>query len=297
MHRPPRVKEGKDKAVKFGDYRVEILASESFGLDGGAMFGVVPRVLWSKVMPPDDQNRIRMTTRCVYIEAGDERIIVDTGMGDKWTDKLRRIYNVSETPTLARQLETRTVITPEDITIIVNTHLHFDHCGGNTRRDERGDIVPSFPNARYMVSRREYEHAQNPFERDRASYMSENWEAIAKSNQLELCDDDYEIVSGLTMETVTGHNQTMQCMRLERDGRTLFNFVDLAPTRFHVQPAWLMGYDLYPVETLANKKRLLNQAAREDWLCIFIHDPDAPLYRIVETDGKLKAVAIDEKEA
>ncbi|MCP9493388.1 MAG: MBL fold metallo-hydrolase [Pyrinomonadaceae bacterium MAG19_C2-C3] len=283
--------------MEFGDYRVEILATQNFGLDGGAMFGVVPRVLWSKVMLPDDQNRIRMTTNCVYIEAGDERIIVDTGMGDKWTDKLRAIYNVAETPTLNGQLENRIGIMPEDITIVVNTHLHFDHCGGNTRRDERGGIVPAFPNARYMVSRREYEHARNPFERDRASYMSENWEAIAKSGQLELCDDDYEIVSGLTMETVTGHNQTMQCMRLTRDGRTLFNFVDLAPTRFHVQPAWLMGYDLYPVETLANKKRLLPQAAREDWLCVFMHDPDAPLYRVVETEGKLKAFVIEEGEA
>ncbi len=272
--------------MQFGDYQVEILQTESFGLDGGAMFGVVPRNLWSKVSPPDEQNRIRMNTASIYIEAGDERIIVDTGMGDKWTDKLRKIYNVAESPTLPEQLEKVAGVKPEDITIIVNTHLHFDHCGGNTRTTDNGEIVPTFPNARYMVSRREYEHAREPLERDRASYMPENWQAIAKSGQLELKDDVYEVVAGLTMETVTGHNHTMQCMRLVRDGKTLYNFVDLVPTRHHVTPAWLMGYDLYPVETLANKKRLLPQAAREEWLCVFIHDPDTPLCRLTETDGK-----------
>lgn len=280
--------------MNIADYRVEVLPTETFGLDGGAMFGVVPRNLWSKVSLPDEQNRIRMNTNCVYIEAGTERIIVDTGMGDKWTDKLRAIYNVAETPTLVQQLETAIGIKPEHITLVVNTHLHFDHAGGNTRINESGAIVPSFPNARYCVSRREYEHALEPFERDRASYMSENWEAVAKSGQLELRDDVYEVISGLTMETVTGHNQTMQCMRLERNGQTLYNFVDLAPTRHHVPAAWLMGYDLYPVETLANKKRLLPQAARENWLCIFIHDPDATLYRVREEEGKLKAVEVNQ---
>lgn len=276
--------------MQFGDYRVEILQTESFGLDGGAMFGVVPRNLWSKVSPPDEQNRIRMNTNCIYIETPDgQRIVVDTGMGDKWNDKLRAIYNVARAPTLVQQLETQIGIAPEDVTIIANTHLHFDHCGGNTYRREDATLAPTFPNARYLVSRREYEHAREPFERDRASYMAENWEAVASSGQLELRDDDYEIVSGLTMETVTGHNKSMQCMRLVRDGQTLFNFVDLAPTRHHIPAAWLMGYDLYPVETLTNKQRLLPQAVRENWLCVFIHDPDVPLCRVIDEDGKLKA--------
>jgi glyoxylase-like metal-dependent hydrolase (beta-lactamase superfamily II) len=182
---------------------------------------------------------------------------------------------------------------PEDVTVVVNTHLHFDHAGGNTVLDPAGRAVPAFPNARYFVSRSEFEHAEQPYERDRASYLADNWRPLAESGQLELKPDAYEVVPGLTMETVAGHSRTMQCWRLERGGRTLFGFADLVPTRAHVPPAWVMGYDLYPVETVEAKKRLLPQAARDGWLCLFYHDPEAPLCRLVEEDGKLKAVTFD----
>jgi glyoxylase-like metal-dependent hydrolase (beta-lactamase superfamily II) len=279
--------------VQFGDYRVEVIPTQSFGLDGGAMFGVVPRVLWSRVSPPDEQNRIRLNTNCLYIETSRERILVETGCGDKFTDKLRAIYNVARTPTLPEQLQSIAGVSPEQITIVVNTHLHFDHAGGNTRYDTAGKLVPTFPNARYFVSRGDYEHGENPTERDRASYFPENWRPLAETGQLELKEAGYEVAEGLTMETVTGHNRTMQCMRLDRDGQVLYNFADLVPTRHHIQPAWLMGYDLYPLETLENKKRLLPQAAREDWMCLFIHDPDQPLNRVVEEEGKLRASAYE----
>src|SRR5436190_1986729 len=262
--------------MQFGDYRVEIVPDTEFWLDGGAMFGVVPRNLWSKVCPPDDQNRIRLNMNCLFIEAGRERILVDTGIGEKWTPRQTAMYGIERKRTLGQSLRAVTGYGPEDITIVVNTHLHFDHAGGNTKADEQGRPVPTFPGARYLISSAELQHAEAPTERDRASYLPENWRPLRESGQLEVRDGDYEVVPGLRMETHTGHNRSMQCVRLQRDGQTLFGFADIVPTRAHLSFAWIMGYDLYPVETLETKKKLLPQAAREDWWCLFYHDPDEP---------------------
>jgi glyoxylase-like metal-dependent hydrolase (beta-lactamase superfamily II) len=183
-------------------------------------------------------------------------------------------------------------VAPEAVTIVVNTHLHFDHAGGNTVRDESGNIRPQFPNARYFISQGEYEHAESPSDRDKASYFPENWRPLKDTGQLELKPNSYEVVSGLTMETQPGHNRSMQCWRLQANGRTLFGFADLVPMRAHVPFAWVMGYDLYPVETVEAKKKLIPQAARENWTCLFYHDPEQPLARIVEQDGKVTAQAL-----
>jgi len=275
--------------VQFGDYRVEVVPGGEFCLDGGAMFGVVPRALWQRVAPPDELNRVTLNANCLFVEAAGERVLVETGMGDKWTERQRAMYGVGPGPTLRESLHERTGFSPEDVSIVVNTHLHFDHAGGNTTLDPGNRAVPSFPNARYFVSRSEYEHAESPHERDRASYLPENWRPLAESGQLELKEDDYEVVPGLKMETVPGHSRTMQCVRLERGGRTLYGFADLVPTRAHVPLAWVMGYDLYPVETVEAKRRLLPRAAREGWLCLFYHDPEQPLARVVEDGGRLRA--------
>jgi glyoxylase-like metal-dependent hydrolase (beta-lactamase superfamily II) len=272
-----------------GDYRVEIVPDTEFRLDGGAMFGVVPRNLWSRVCPPDDQNRIRMNLNCVFIDTGAERILIETGIGDKWSQKHSEMYGIDRKRPLAESLRSITGCGSEDISIVINTHLHFDHAGGNTVRNGAGKIVPAFPNARYFISRAEFEHAENPTERDRASYLAENWQAVKESGQLELKDADYEVVPGLRMETHAGHNRTMQCWRLDRDGQTLFGFADLVPMRAHVQLPWIMGYDLFPLETLEEKKRLLPRAAREGWMCMFYHDPDVPLCKLVEEDGRVRA--------
>lgn len=278
--------------MQFGDYRVEVIPDCEFRLDGGAMFGVVPRELWTKVSPPDQQNRIRLNMNCVFIEAGRERILIDTGIGDKWSEKHRAMYGIDRKRTLGDSLCAIAGVGPEEITIVINTHLHFDHAGGNTSLDESGKAAASFPNARYFVSLAEYEHAEAPNERDRASYLPENWRPLKESGQLELKAADYEVVPGLRMETRAGHNRSMQCWRLDRGEQTLFGFADLVPTRAHVPFAWIMGYDLYPVETLEAKKKLLPQAAREHWTCLFYHDPDILLSRVVEEAGKLKAVGI-----
>jgi glyoxylase-like metal-dependent hydrolase (beta-lactamase superfamily II) len=274
--------------MEFGDYRVEIVPDTEFGLDGGAMFGVVPRNLWQKVAPPDQQNRIRMNMNCVFVETDSQRILIETGIGTKWSAKQDAIYGIRRERALADSLKEIAGCDPTEISIVINTHLHFDHAGGNTVLAE--DIaVPAFPNARYLVSRSEFEHAEAPSERDRASYLPENWQPLVRAGQLELKDAVYEVAPGLRLETFPGHNRSMQCWRLDRGGQTLFGFADLVPMRAHLPLPWIMGYDLYPLETLESKRKLLPQAAREEWLCLFYHDPDAPLCRIIGEDAGLRA--------
>jgi len=282
--------------MQVGDYRVEIIPDTEFRLDGGAMFGVVPRNLWAQLCPPDEQNRIRMNMNCVFIDAGSEKILIETGIGNKWPAKQTSLYAIERVRPLGETLSMRTGLSPDEITIVINTHLHFDHAGGNTTLNHAGAAVPAFSNARYFVSRAEIEHAESPSERDRASYLPDNWEPLRESGQLEAKDADYEVIPGLKMETHPGHNRSMQCWRLDAGGKTLFGFSDLVPMRAHVPSAWIMGYDLYPVETLEAKKKLLPQAARENWLCLFYHDPDEPLCRIVEEGRKLTAVPIPIRE-
>ena len=279
--------------MQFGDYRVEIVPDTEFRLDGGAMFGVVPRALWSKVCPPDENNGITMNMNCVFIDTGKERILIETGIGEKWSAKHTAMFGITRERSLGESLRAVAGVEADNITIVINTHLHFDHAGGNTALNENAEAVPAFPNARYFISRDEVEHAESPSERDRASYLPDNWRPLVASSQLELKDANYEVVPGLRMETYAGHNRSMQCWRLEHGGKTLFGFADLVPMRAHVPFAWIMGYDLYPVETLEVKKKLLPQAAVEGWTCLFYHDPDEPLCRIVDDGGKLNAVPID----
>ncbi len=278
--------------MQFGDYRVEIVPDTEFHLDGGAMFGVVPRILWSRVCPPDEQNRIRMNMNCVFIDTGEERILIETGIGQKWSAKHTDMFGITRRRALAESLRVVASVEPDSISIVINTHLHFDHAGGNTELNEEGQPVPAFRNARYFVSKSEVEHAETPSERDRASYLPENWRPMLSTGQLELKNADYEVAPGLRMETYPGHNRSMQCWRLNGARQTLFGFADLVPMRAHLPFAWIMGYDLYPVETLEAKKKLLPQAAREGWACLFYHEPDEPLCRLIEDEGKLRAVPV-----
>ena len=300
--------------MQFGDYRVEVIPDTEFRLDGGAMFGVVPRVVWERVSPPDEKNRIRMNMNCVFIDTGKEKILVETGIGEKWSPKQLEMYGIFRDKPLAATLFEKAGVRPEDITIVINTHLHFDHAGGNTIRKQvygseslvsgfgggivdpetrnqkpETDAVPQFPNARYLVSASELAHAENPHERDRASYLSENWRPMQESGQLEPMPDDYEPVAGLKVQTSRGHSETMQTWRLDRGGQTLFGFADLIPTRHHVPLPWIMGYDLYPTETLAFKKAAIPQAVNEGWFCLFYHDFEHPICRLTEREGKIAA--------
>jgi glyoxylase-like metal-dependent hydrolase (beta-lactamase superfamily II) len=297
--------------LEIGDYRLEVIPDTEFRLDGGAMFGVVPRVLWERVSAPDELNRVRLNMNCVFVDTGKEKVLIETGIGEKWSEKETRIYGIFREKPFAQTLLENTGCHTDDITIVVNTHLHFDHAGGNTTIADFGSriadsvkngdavgpdpksAIPQFRNARYFVSQSEFEHASDPHERDRASYLQENWKPIADSGQLELKPDDYEVVGGLRMQTIQGHSKTMQTWRLDRGGRTVYGFADLIPTRHHLSLPWIMGYDLYPTETLEFKKRVIPDAVRERWLCLFYHDIDEPLRRIELIDGKIASFPVN----
>jgi glyoxylase-like metal-dependent hydrolase (beta-lactamase superfamily II) len=277
--------------MQIGDYRFEIVPDTEFRLDGGAMFGVVPRVLWERVCPPDETNRIRMNMNCVFIDTGKEKILIETGIGEKWTEKQTKMYGIVRVKPFAATLSEKTGCRPEDITIVVSTHLHFDHAGGNSIGSEP---QPQFPNARYLVSGSELEHAEQPHERDRASYLPENWRPMQESGQLELMPNRYDVVDGLRIQQVRGHSETMQTWELSRGGETIYGFADLIPMKHHLPMAWIAGFDLYPTETLEFKKQILPPAVKENWMCLFYHDVDTPLCRLAEEQGKIVARPVDD---
>ena len=272
--------------MKLGEIEFHIVCAGHVRLDGGAMFGVIPRTLWEKKVAPDSRNRITLAMNCLLIHAGGKRILVETGAGDKWDPKLRDIYAIEPSRLVdgLRDYGSR----PEDIDIVVNTHLHFDHCGGNTFV-EKGKVLPLFPNARYVVQRGEFDHAKSPNERDRASYFDENYAPLESARMLSLVEGDYTIVPGVELIVVPGHTAHMQCVKLTGGGKTAFSFADLIPTTAHLPLPWIMGYDLYPMTTLENKKRWVPQVIREGWLALFGHDAKVPAAYLRERDGKWEA--------
>ncbi|HEV3482013.1 MAG TPA: MBL fold metallo-hydrolase [Candidatus Acidoferrales bacterium] len=272
--------------MKLGEIEFHIVCAGHVRLDGGAMFGVIPRTLWEKKIAPDARNRITLAMNCLLIHAGGKRILVETGAGDKWDPKLRDIYAIEPSRLVdgLRDYGSR----PEDIDVVVNTHLHFDHCGGNTFV-EKGKVLPVFPNARYVVQRGEFEHAKNPNERDRASYFDQNYVPLESARMLSLLEGDHAIVPGVELIVVPGHTAHMQCVKLTGGGKTAFFFADLIPTTAHLPLPWIMGYDLYPMTTLENKKRWVPQVIREGWLALFDHDANVPAAYLRERDGKWEA--------
>lgn len=276
--------------MKLGNFELWALSDGTFALDGGAMFGVVPKVLWEKQVPADSRNRVRLGLTCLLVRAGRQRILVETGVGDKFHPKGADVYGIDHSATLPGELK-KLGLGLEDIDIVINTHLHFDHCGWNARR-EGAKLVPTFPRARYFVQRGEWEHALHPNERDRAGYIEEFF--CPAQAQTELLHGDQEILPGVRVEVVPGHNRDMQCVRLESEGELAYFISDLVPTRAHLPYTWVMGLDLYPMETLANRKRLLPQLAAERALVIFPHDPGAPWARLVESEDRITAVAVNQ---
>ncbi len=271
--------------MKLGSFEIDVVSDGTFALDGGAMFGVVPRVLWERHFSPDDKNRVRLGLNCLLVRTGRENVLIDTGIGQKWDARSRNRYDIAHETDLLSELRARDVA-PEQVDFVINTHLHFDHAGTNTRERD-GRVVPTFPRARYVVQRGEFEHACSPHERDRASYSAADFEPVAEAGQLDLIDGDAEIVPGIQVIKVAGHNRDLQCVRVNSDGETLFVFADLIPTTAHLPPAWVMGFDLYPVESVEQKKRIIPQAVKENWLCAFYHDPRTALARLSERDGKI----------
>jgi glyoxylase-like metal-dependent hydrolase (beta-lactamase superfamily II) len=275
--------------MKLGKFDLHAISDGTLRLDGGQMFGVVPKVLWEKEIPADALNRIPLSLTCLLLQDGRKNILVETGIGDKFDAKFLEIYAVDHSATVPGELR-RLGLNPEDIDIVINTHLHFDHCGWNTRRQD-GKLVPTFSRARYFVQRGEWEHAQHPTEHDRASYVEGFFAAAAA--QTELLDGDTEIIPGVRVEVVPGHTRNLQCVRVESEGKTAFFISDLVPTRAHLPYPWVMSFDLYPLETLESKKRLLPELAAAEALVIFPHDPCVPWASLVEIDGRIAARPVE----
>jgi glyoxylase-like metal-dependent hydrolase (beta-lactamase superfamily II) len=277
--------------MKLGGFEIHALSDGTFGLDGGQMFGVVPKVLWEKKLPPDERNRVRLGLTCLLVRAGKYNILIETGVGDKFDAKHAEIYNINHSSNLLDDLS-RHGLGEDDIDIVINTHLHFDHCGWNTRREGR-QIVPTFPKARYFMQRSEWEHALHPNERDRASYLEE-WFTPAEP-QTVFVEGNCEIVPGIRVELAPGHIRDMQCVWIESEGQRACFISDLVPTRAHLPFPWIMSFDLFPMDTLASKKRLLPQLAEECALLVFPHDADVPWGRLVEIEGKLAFQPVSER--
>lgn len=279
--------------MKLGDLEFYILSDGPFRLDGGAMFGIIPRPMWEKKLAPDSRNRIGLTMNCLLVRTAGQWVLIDTGAGDKLDAKRNDIYGLGGPPRLLDRLAQRGV-RPEDISLVIDTHLHFDHCGWNTRIVD-GKCVPTFPNARYLVQRGELEWAEHPSERDRASYMPENFAPITAAGKWWLVDGDAEVAPGIEVIRMPGHNRDMQCVRLTGGGQTAFFFVDLVSTIHHLPVPWVLGYDLYPMQTMENKKIWIPQAVRGHWLCLFTHDADTPAGYLHGHDGKyeIEPVRVD----
>lgn len=281
--------------VDLGNLRIHVVSDGGFKLDGGAMFGVVPKPLWSKVMPADAENRIQMATNCLLIEAGDELVLVDTGLGDKHDARFRAIYAYEEGATRLPESIAAAGFDTGDVTHVVLSHLHFDHCGWSTRSDAAGNLVPTFANARYWMNRGELEHARAPTVRDRASYFPENWEPLFAAGLVELVDDEGGPTDSIRMVKAPGHNADMCVVTLDGAGEARGIFLaDLVPTSAHLPLPWIMGYDLYPLTTLANKEKWLPRLVEEEWICFFEHDPEVAVGRVVsDKPGRFRAVPLD----
>ncbi|MFQ6082445.1 MAG: MBL fold metallo-hydrolase [Candidatus Aminicenantia bacterium] len=277
--------------IRVGQFEVYGLTDGTFLLDGGAMFGIVPKVLWEKKMPADKRNRILLSLNSILINTGKELILVETGMGGKLDPKNLEIYGVNRKPDLIQSLA-KINFTQQEIDFVINTHLHFDHCGGNTSWAQDGQIKPTFPQAKYIIQRGEWEHALQPNERDRASYLKENFLPLKGYNKLELIEGDAEIVPGVETILVPGHTKYHQCVKVSSEGKILFFLGDLAPTTSHINLPYIMSYDLYPLETLENKKKIFRQAIEENWILTFNHDPNYFFGKIKIEEKKYKFIPL-----
>lgn len=270
---------------RLGDWTIHALQAGGQLLDGGAMFGVVPKPLWERRIPADARNRIPLGMRCLLIEhpsAGP--VLIDTGVGNKEDEKFIDIYGIENAvPGHRTMLEAALAaagVAPSDVQVVINTHLHFDHAGGNTARDAAGALVPSFPNARYLVHAGEMHYATHTNERTAASYFARNWDVLAERGQLELVQHDVELLPGIRMRHTPGHTPWHQSIVLESAGETAVFLGDVCPTAAHVPLPWIMGYDVEPLVTLESKRALWAEASAGGWLVVFEHDAQQAWGRI-----------------
>ena len=257
------------------------------------MFGIVPKVLWNKLNPADKRNRIKLGLNCLLVQTSERKVLIDTGVGKKTDEKFKKIYRIEQNGSLIESLR-RIGVQPEDIDFVVNTHLHFDHCGGNTvKRD--GNYIPTFPNAKYVIQKQEWLDATHTNERTQASYLPESFLPIQASGQLLLVDGDYEVLRGIRVIVTSGHTRGHQSVMIESEHEKAIYFGDLVPTSSHVKIPYIMGYDLFPLDVVETKKKILKKAIDEHWLLIFEHDPKNAFAYLVEENGSEVLKPVDDE--
>ena len=278
-----------------GDMELTVCTDGSYLLDGGAMFGVVPKPLWEKRAPADESNRILLGLNTVVVRTGKYTVVIETGVGNKQNDKMRAIHCNQE---LLPQSLVAAGVALEEVDIVINSHLHFDHCGWNTTLNPDGTVTPTFPNARYFVHRGEVEHGHLQLERDRVSYLSANYDPLIANGQMTLLDtregETEEIVPGVSVELYPGHTAQLMAVQIESKShggtaQRACYISDLIPTSMHLDTTWVMGYDLYPLTVIEQRKRFYARAIPEQWLVLFTHDHHMPM-GYVERDAKGKPV-------
>jgi glyoxylase-like metal-dependent hydrolase (beta-lactamase superfamily II) len=272
---------------KLGEFELSVFSDGTYPLDGGAFFGVVPKIMWSRRTAADESNCVTSGLNSLVIRTGKQLVLVETGMGNKLSPRMAKFYGQP-----AKLLENLAAggIAPEDIDIVINSHLHFDHCGWNTVRAGDGKFVATFPRAKYYAPEGEWQYARHPSERDGISFISENYDPLVASGQMTLLKGGEEIVPGISVETFPGHTAHMQGILVQSKGETACYISDLIPTTAHTDLVWGMGFDLYPLQTIESKKQYYARSVPEKWLTVFTHDPRMPWAYIVKDEiGKMIA--------
>ncbi|HWF08498.1 MAG TPA: MBL fold metallo-hydrolase [Bryobacteraceae bacterium] len=272
------------RPLETGDIRIHFVRAGSYWWDGGAMFGVIPKTLWSKYESSDELNRIEAGFNCFVIETSGQRVLVETGGGVRHDARACERMRLPEPPRL-RDVLAAHGIEPESIDIVINTHLHWDHCGGNTI-DEGGRVLPALPRAKYVTQRGELEHAREQHPRDAVSYRALNYEPLVESGRMHLLDGDSEVAPGVEVRVAPGHNRDMMVVIVRSEGETWCHFADLVVYASQLTPTWVSGFDLFPLDTIATRTELLGRAAAEAWWCSFGHDPRIAFAKIEVVEGK-----------
>ncbi|MDE3199096.1 MAG: MBL fold metallo-hydrolase [Acidobacteriota bacterium] len=270
--------------IDVGDFRITLVQAGRYLWDGGAMFGVVPKTLWSKTQPADQLNRIEAGLNCFVIDDGSQRVLVETGIGVRHDEIARQRIGMPDPPRIRETLAAHG-FEPGSIDIVINTHLHWDHVGGNTV-DEGGRAVPALPNARYVVQAGELEHAREQHPRDAVSYRPVNFEPILEAGRFDPMTGDGTVAPCVEVSVAKGHNRDMTIVRVRSKGETWCHLADLAMYAAQVTPTWVSAFDLFPLDGIDNKTRIMAEAARENWWCSFAHDPKAAFAKVEAKEGK-----------
>jgi glyoxylase-like metal-dependent hydrolase (beta-lactamase superfamily II) len=271
--------------LSLGDFEIFGFNDGFFYLDGGTMFGVVPKVLWERKCPADPKNRIKLSANCFLVKTPEANIIVETGLGSKQSKKFLEIFSIQRDLGLPLELK-KIGLNVEDIDVVFNTHLHYDHCGGNTVVNEEREVVPTFPKAQYIIQRGEWEAALNPEEREKPGYVRDDFCPLKNFGRLKFIEGDSGIVEGVQAIHVPGHTAHHQCLKVQSRGRVLFFLGDLVPMTAHMNLAYVMSFDLLPQVTLNNKRKYYEQSIREGWVLAFDHDPEHYFGQVQQVSGK-----------